>query len=188
MTFGQLERRWPKVPGHLRAAVFDGLPEREQAECWADLADYCDGWIDAELELERQRAEAWCRVCRQVGHEAPCPKPRRLAVPPWWSRGVGCSVEDEFVDWLRSIPAEQYLEALTGEPVGRSRKIRCPLHGAGQERIPSLHVYPNGRGWYCHACGQGGDLFTLASLLSGIPARGPDFRILVDALLEVFRP
>ena len=91
-------------------------------------------------------------------------------------------VRDERVEWLRSIPAEEYVERLTGQHVGASRKVHCPLH---EERSASFHVYPDH--WHCFGCHEGRDLFDLASALLGIPARGPDWPVLVDALTEVFR-
>ena len=94
--------------------------------------------------------------------------------------------DDSRVEWLRSIPAEVYVTRLTGQPVGRSGKVRCPLHADGRERTPSLHVYGGSAGWYCFGCHRGGDLFTLASRLVGVRALGSDWRALVDALTEEF--
>jgi RepB DNA-primase from phage plasmid/CHC2 zinc finger len=76
-------------------------------------------------------------------------------------------------DPLEAIPPPVYVEQLTGQRVGRSGKIRCPLH---EDPKPSLHVYDDpGRGWYCFGCGRGGSIYDLASLLWNRPARGWDF-------------
>lgn len=39
---------------------------------------------------------------------------------------------------------------------GNPAKARCPFHGNGKERTPSLAVYPDN--WRCFACDEGGDL------------------------------
>lgn len=41
-------------------------------------------------------------------------------------------------DPLLAVTPERYVKVLTGQAVGRDRKIRCPLHA---DRTPSLHVY-----------------------------------------------
>ena len=76
-------------------------------------------------------------------------------------------------DPLETIPPPVYVEQLTGQRVGRSGKVRCPLH---EDRTPSMHVYDDPeRGWYCFGCGRGGSIYDLASLLWERPARGRDF-------------
>jgi CHC2 zinc finger/RepB DNA-primase from phage plasmid len=76
-------------------------------------------------------------------------------------------------DPLEAIPPPVYVEQLTGQRVGRSGKVRCPLH---EDRTPSMHVYDDPeRGWYCFGCGRGGSIYDLASLLWERPARGRDF-------------
>ena len=76
-------------------------------------------------------------------------------------------------DRLELIPPREYFERLTGRPVGRSGKARCPFH---EDSIPSLHVYEEpGRGWYCFGCGRGGSALDLAALLWQRDTRGQDF-------------
>lgn len=41
----------------------------------------------------------------------------------------------------------------------------CPFH---QDKNPSLKLYPNGKGFYCFACGTGGDQIKLAALYLGV--------------------
>jgi len=66
-----------------------------------------------------------------------------------------------------------YVERLTGRPVGRSGKVRCPFH---EDRTPSLHVYESAaEGWYCFGCGRGGSIYDFAALLLGRSTRGEDF-------------
>jgi hypothetical protein len=81
---------------------------------------------------------------------------------------------DRGEDPLLQIAPERYVHALTGQDVGRSRKIRCPFHSP--DRTPSLHVYPEPeRGWTCFGCQRSGSVYDLASELWSIPARGPGF-------------
>jgi DNA primase len=75
-----------------------------------------------------------------------------------------------------------YVRELTGQRIGRDRKVRCPLH---DDRTPSLHVYERPeQGWYCFGCGRGGSIYDLAGPLYGLPIRGAGFvrlrRLLCD--------
>jgi DNA primase len=66
-----------------------------------------------------------------------------------------------------------YAARLTGQRVGRSRKVHCPFH---DDRTPSLHVYEEPeRGWFCFGCGVGGSIYDLASLLWHRDTRGEEF-------------
>jgi hypothetical protein len=89
-----------------------------------------------------------------------------------------------FADPLRRIPPEVYVQTLTGERVGRDRKVTCPLH---DDRTPSLHVYEDPeRGWYCFGCGRGGSIYDLAAALYGLPLRGSGFVRLRGLLRDRF--
>jgi len=74
---------------------------------------------------------------------------------------------------LDGLAPEVYVERLTRLRVGRSRKVRCPLHADG---TPSLHVYPEvERGWFCFGCRRGGTVFDLAAALWGRETSGAGF-------------
>lgn len=47
-----------------------------------------------------------------------------------------------------------------------TRKISCPKHS---DSDPSLHVYPEDKGFFCFSCGEGGDGWTLLSFFTGRP-------------------
>jgi hypothetical protein len=97
-------------------------------------------------------------------------------------------------DPLLRIPPARYVEALLGQKIPSSRKIRCPFH---DDMTPSFHIYPApGQGWACFGCSapdgrpRGGNIYTLASQLWCIPTQRRDFHILrarLDALFAIKR-
>jgi hypothetical protein len=90
-------------------------------------------------------------------------------------------------DPLRAIAPAVYVTALTGQVVGRSRKISCPFH---QDRTPSFHVYEHpDDGWYCFGCRRHGQTaYDLASALWRLQTRGRDFIELRARLYELLLP
>jgi hypothetical protein len=65
----------------------------------------------------------------------------------------------------------QTLTGITAVKSGRDRwTIRCPFHAGGQERTPSLVIYPPGKGWYCFSCQCGGDAVAFVMELMDIGA------------------
>jgi hypothetical protein len=76
-------------------------------------------------------------------------------------------------DPLRAISPHEYVRLLTGERVPRQGKVRCPLH---RDEHASLHAWAQPeRGWFCFGCNRGGDIYRLAELMWGVPARGEGF-------------
>lgn len=83
-------------------------------------------------------------------------------------------------DALLNVAPERYVSVLTGQQVGRSRKVSCPLH---EDSTPSLHVYRDpGRGWFCFGCRRGGSIYDLAGAVWGIEPRGAGFAALREGL------
>jgi CHC2 zinc finger len=83
---------------------------------------------------------------------------------------------------LRRIPPGVYVHALTGQHVGRNRKISRPLH---DDRTPSLHVYDDPeRGWYCFGCGRGGSIYDLAAALY-FSGQSPEVLLRGERFIEV---
>ncbi|MBL9025990.1 MAG: hypothetical protein JNL21_27600 [Myxococcales bacterium] len=75
----------------------------------------------------------------------------------------------------RATPSPVDLASLLGLEVGRQRlrdgvMVACPAHG---ERRPSCSLAErDGRIlWRCHACGEGGDIFTLVAAVEGLDHR-----------------
>jgi CHC2-type zinc finger protein/DNA primase RepB-like protein len=80
-------------------------------------------------------------------------------------------------DVLLSIPATDYVPALTGQEVGRDGKIVCPFH---DDSSPSLHVHDDG--WYCYGCERGGSIVDFGAHLYGIEPRGRGYHDVRRAL------
>lgn len=59
-----------------------------------------------------------------------------------------------------------------------TRKILCPFH---EDDHPSMHVYSGDRGYYCYACGAGGDVIDFVQRLFGL-----DFNSACEKLDEDF--
>lgn len=68
----------------------------------------------------------------------------------------------------RRMPLLDYLrqQNWAGRPAGRFEYVGlCPLH---EESQPSFYVNTRKNVFYCHGCGQGGDLIRLVQLLRGL--------------------
>jgi hypothetical protein len=90
-------------------------------------------------------------------------------------------------DPLRALDPAHYVSVLTGQTVGRSRKISCPFH---EDRTPSLHVYEDpDDGWYCFGCKRyGHSVYDLAGAMWRLDTRGVSFIELRNRLYDLFLP
>lgn len=71
----------------------------------------------------------------------------------------------------RRLPLLEYLRQHNwkGSPAGRSEVVGlCPLH---EESRPSFYVNTRKNVFYCHGCGQGGDLIRFVELSRGVSFR-----------------
>lgn len=123
---------------------------------------------DPPAPVECIRLELDVHTPRELVGDLPDPPaPARRSPPKPATR------ELDATDALRAIAPAAYVAALTGRDVGRDGKARCPFHGGGDERTPSLHVYAEH--WYCYGCQRGGTIIDLGALLYGIEPRGRGF-------------
>jgi hypothetical protein len=82
---------------------------------------------------------------------------------------------------LLAIPAEQYVQALTGIRPNRAGKIPCQFH---DDVDPSLQLYADGS-WYCFGCRRGGTIYDFAALLWGAGTKDHAFLKLRARLAQV---
>jgi hypothetical protein len=83
---------------------------------------------------------------------------------------------------LTLAPAD-YVAALTGREPNRADMVRCPFHKGGEERTPSLRVYPSTeQGWHCFGCGAAGTIIDLGARLWGIEPRGRGYHEIIERL------
>jgi hypothetical protein len=100
---------------------------------------------------------------------APPPTPRRRGAP----RAIAHH------DPYKGIAPPEYFEMLAGITVPASGRVRCPSPTHDDEH-PSCDVGDDAsQGWICRACGAGGAIYDLASVLLGGPTgqalRGEEF-------------
>jgi DNA primase len=93
---------------------------------------------------------------------------------------------DEDVETLkRRLPLLEYLRQhnWTGHPAGRSELVGlCPLH---EETRPSFYVNTRKNVFYCHGCGQGGDLIRFVQLTRRLSFRESMACLAPQAMPEV---
>lgn len=131
----------------------------------------------APVALMLARPGEPCRLGRLVG---------ALPDPPGATGGRGSGTRPRRVrgDALLGLEPERYVSVLTGQRVGPSRKVRCPLH---DDRTASLHVYREPeRGWFCFGCRRGGSVYDLAAALWRIEPRGSGFVAVREGLRNRF--
>jgi hypothetical protein len=171
LTFPEFWHRWPDLPGAGRVLAFDSLSEREQRECWDDLAEHCRHRIESEYLYERRLREEWPPPKR---HQ---PQQRSTAATSAKPGSVRLSSHDP----LKKIEPRLYVEALTGETVPVNGWLRCPLPDH-DDTTPSFQVLQSH--WRCFGCNRGGDIIKLAEALYGVEARGRGYWQLRDRILE----
>lgn len=73
------------------------------------------------------------------------------------------SAVEEIKAKLEIVPLiSEYVQV---KKTGASFMAVCPFH---QEKTPSLHVSPDKQMWYCHGCGEGGDIFGFVMRIEGL--------------------
>ena len=84
--------------------------------------------------------------------------------PTLGSGGEKVAVGEDVERLKRRMPLLEYLRQhnWTGRPAGRFELVGlCPLH---EETRPSFYVNTRKNVFYCHGCGQGGDLIRFVQL------------------------
>lgn len=74
---------------------------------------------------------------------------------------------DVFLEIRRSVDVS-VLFSNYGISVNSKNQARCPFHGQGNERTPSLKVYHQTNSWYCFGCGAGGSAIDFVMTYHGL--------------------
>lgn len=73
------------------------------------------------------------------------------------------------VEYIKShVTCLQVIEDY-GIPIKRGNFCVCPFHS---EKTGSMKLYPDGRGYYCYGCHDGGDVIKLTMKLHGLTFKG----------------
>lgn len=75
--------------------------------------------------------------------------------------------KEDFYIIRNSITMRQLAE-WHGFQIDRRGFIRCPFHAGGTERTPSLQIFNGYRGFFCRACGEGGDVIRFTELYENL--------------------
>lgn len=103
-------------------------------------------------------------------------------------RGSGPDhVPEDVVEQVRQRATVQDVWTMTGGRSGKREsglvKVRCPWHGNGKEKDPSLALYDDARGFHCFGCGKSGDAIKLLCLRESLDPRS-DFPVAVRKLAD----
>ncbi len=92
----------------------------------------------------------------------------------WLTRSIKCLMTKEDFHILRNSITMIQLVNFYGMQIykkGSVNFIRCPFHGGGSERTPSMIIYEGYRGFYCRGCGQGGDVTRFTELYENLTSK-----------------
>lgn len=174
LTFSWLRRQTAALDGPTRMAVFYALPGHRQDEAWVEQSKRAE--LDQLEEADEVDTDRYRELVSTLDRDKP-PRPKHK--PQQWLADVR---HDDLLD----IPSATYIEALSGEYVGRG-DVMCPLPDhEGERNRPSLRVYEATNTWYCWGCHRGGTIFDLAAGLWGIEPRGKGFLEIKRRLAERF--
>ena len=184
LTFVEYQERWSLLPSQVVLEMFHGLPEREQAEAWAELAERSKLRIESELQTERQMEESWCPEChdRTVRHEpGDCQRHQSARRSPAATSTnparVPVSAGD---DPLKAVPPHVYFEAVAGIVVPPNGWVSCPKPDH-EDRHPSCKV--TSTHWRCWSCGAGGSIIDLGAAIYAVEPTGWGYREIRRRLL-----
>ena len=76
-----------------------------------------------------------------------------------------CKNDPELFQKVKESVSMQQVVEHYGLRINPKGLCRCPFHN---DKKPSLKVYPNGKGFYCFACGVGGDQISFAAKYLGV--------------------
>lgn len=179
-----------EIKGRRAAAEFNGAPPAVREQFWQAIANQAEEVHETELRVaeEYDDPEAGRRAAMYAAENG------RVVWDESWRRRCLSTVrarhwpEDDLraqVETLRELPAPTYFFAIAGiEVPDRGGRVSCPMPDHVDQN-PSCQVFPDERGWFCHACNRGGRAIELAAAVWGLETRGDDFVEVVERLGEV---
>lgn len=93
-----------------------------------------------------------------------------------------CRLTKEDYAEIKNLVGMRKAAEFYGYPVDRQGRCLCPFH---RDRHPSMKIYPHDRGYYCFACGEGGDVITFVSRLYGLKNEEAARKLIEDFSLSI---
>lgn len=93
-----------------------------------------------------------------------------------------CHLTKEDYAEVKSLVGMRKAAEFYGYPVDRQGRCLCPFH---RDRRPSMKIYPHDRGYYCFACGEGGDVVTFVSRLYSLGNEEAARKLIEDFSLPI---
>lgn len=90
-------------------------------------------------------------------------------MPAWGVQKVRVGQMTDAADAVKFALTMPEVAEMYGYPPNRAGFIRCPFHGGGAERTPSLKLYDGQGGFYCYSCHASGTVIDFAMQLFDIP-------------------
>lgn len=89
--------------------------------------------------------------------------------------------KEDYEEVKRLLSMRQVAEYY-GQKLQRGGTCLCPFHN---DNRPSMKIYPDGKGFYCWACGAGGDVVKFVGLLYGLNNRDACLKLIEDFSLPI---
>ena len=93
-----------------------------------------------------------------------------------------CRLTKEDYAEVKNLVGMRKAAEFYGYPVDRQGRCLCPFH---RDRHPSMKIYPHDRGYYCFACGEGGDVVTFVSRLYNLKNEEAARKLIGDFSLPI---
>lgn len=88
----------------------------------------------------------------------------------------------EDYDEVKSLLSMRQVAEYYGQRLQRGDTCLCPFHNDSR---PSMKIYPNDKGFYCWACGTGGDVITFVGLLFDLNNKEACLKLIEDFSLPI---
>ena len=111
----------------------------------------CQEWVKATLGVKIENLQKQIQTFRVLYYfTVPKAKQEKERITDWQ------------IEEASKFPIDRLI---TDQPLRRSGSrffIKCPFH---EEKTPSFCIYPEGKGFYCYGCGEGGNTISFVMKL-----------------------